>query len=99
MRPCPKPVAHPTLAARRRAQLDLTACDGWGARRVGRARRGGVGLSSGAPGQSRRAQRARRALPEAGSVPYMAAHGSASSTSPPAMGGERDASVGRGGAV
>ena len=76
--PCPKPAARPTLAARRRAQLDLTACDRWGTRRVGRARRGGVGLSNGAPGQSQRAQRAQRASPEAGSVPYTAAHGSAS---------------------
>ena len=55
--PCPKPAACPTLAAPQ-CQLDLTACDRWGTRRVGRARRGGVWLSRGAPGQSRRAQRA-----------------------------------------
>ena len=96
--PCPKPAACPTLAARQ-CQLDLTACDRWGTRRVGRARRGGVWLSRGAPGQSRRAQRARRALPEAGSVPNTAAHASSSSISPPAIGTECDASTGRCGAV
>ena len=47
----------------------------------------------------RRAQRAQRALPEAGSVPYAAAHSSASSISPPAIGTERDASAERCGAV
>ena len=81
------------------AQLDLTACDPYGARRVGRARRGGAELPRDAPGRSRRAQRARYALPKAGCVPCPSAHNSASSTSPPAMGGERNASAGRGGAV
>ena len=53
----------------------------------------------GAPGQSRRAQRAQRALHEAGSVPCAVAHSRASSISPPAIGTERDASAGRCGAV
>ena len=43
----------------------------------------------------RRAQRAQRALPEAGSVPYAAAHSSASSIAPPAPGTERNVSGGR----
>ena len=81
------------------AQLDLTACDPYGARRVGRARRGGVELPRDAPGRSRRAQRVRYALPEAGRVPCHPPYRRASSTSPPAMGGDRDASAGRGGAV
>ena len=68
-------------------------------RRVGRARRDGAGLPRGAPRPSRRAQRAQRALPEAGSVPCAAAHSRASSFSPPAIGTERDASAGRCGAV
>ena len=51
------------------AQFDLTACDRRGTRRVGRAWRGGVGLSSGAPEWPRRAQRARHPLPAAGRVP------------------------------
>ena len=38
-----------------------------------------------APGQSQRAQRAQRALPEAGSVPCAAAHSRASSISPHAI--------------
>ena len=54
-------------------------------RRVGRARRDGAGLPRGAPRPSRRAQRAQRALPEAGSVPCAAAHSRASSISPPAI--------------
>ena len=52
-----------------------------------------------APGQSRRAQRARRALHEAGSVPCTVARSRASSISPPAIDTERDASAGRCGAV
>ena len=68
-------------------------------RRVGRARRDGAGLPRGAPRPSRRAQRAQRALPEAGSVPCAVAHSRASSFSPPAIGTERDASAGRCGAV
>ena len=80
-------------------QLDLAACDRLGARRVGQARRGGTGLPSDAPGRSRRAQRARRALLEAGSVPCCAPLRRASSISPPAIGSERDASAGRYGAV
>ena len=54
-------------------------------RRVGRARRDGAGLPRGAPRPSRRAQRAQRALPEAGSVPCAAAHSRASSISPHAI--------------
>ena len=54
---------------------------------------------SGAPGRSQRAQRAQRALPDAGSVPYPPAYRNASSTVLPAIGAERDASAGRGGAV
>ena len=108
----PRPSACPTRTtglglSRQRAltpgaqqgQLDLAACDRLGARRVGRARRGGTGLPSDAPGQSRRAQRARRALPEAGSVPCCAPLRRASPISPPAIGSERDASAGRRGAV
>ena len=78
------------------AQFDLTACDRRGTRRVGRARRGGVGLSSGAPGQSRRAQRALARRRQ------RAQHGGArqfKSISPPAIGTECDASTGRCGAV
>ena len=55
--------------ATRQGQLDLTTCDPCGTRRVGRARRGGVGLSGGVPGWPRRAQRARHPLPAAGRVP------------------------------
>ena len=54
-------------------------------RRVGRARRDGAGPPRGAPRPSRRAQRAQRALPEAGSVPCAAAHSRASSISPHAI--------------
>jgi hypothetical protein len=53
----------------------------------------------GAPGRSRRAQRARHALPGAGSVSCPPAHISSSSTLPPAIGAERDASAGRSGVV
>ena len=49
----------------------------------------------GAPRQSRRAQRAQRAFPEAGSMPCAVAHSRASSISPPAIGTERDASAER----
>ena len=52
-----------------------------------------------APERSRRAQGVQHALLAAGHVPYAAAHSSASSTSPPAIGAERDASAGRCGAV
>jgi len=76
-------------------QLDRTACDRCGTRRVGRARWGGAGLPRGAPGRSRRAQGARHALPEASSMPYTPAYSNASSTSSL----ERDASAGRCGAV
>ena len=49
-------------------QIDLTACDRCGTRRVGRGRRGrGRARPRDAPRPSRRAQ---RALPEAGSVPW-----------------------------
>ena len=51
------------------AQLAPTVCDPCGTQRVGRAWWGGAGLPRGAPGRSRRAQRARHALPEAGRVP------------------------------
>ena len=57
--------------------------------------RGGAGLPSDAPGQSRRAQRARHALTEAGSVPGCAPLRRASSISPPAIGSERDVSAER----
>ena len=81
--------------ATRQGQLDLTACDPCGTRRVGQAWWGGAGLPSDAPGRSRRAQRARHALPEAGRVPCFAPLRRASSISPPAIGSERDASDGR----
>ena len=68
-------------------------------RRGGEGERRGVARPRDAPGQSRRTQRARHAFPEAGSVPCQAAHSRASSTSPPAIGAERDASAGRGAAV
>ena len=57
------------------------------------------GGASRASARSRRAQRAQRALPEAGSVPYAAAHSSASSIAPPAPGTERNVSGGRCGTV
>ena len=69
--------------ATRQGQLDLTACDPCGTRRVGQAWWGGAGLPRDAPGRSRRAQRARHALPEAGRVPGCAPLRRASSTSPP----------------
>ena len=53
----------------------------------------------GAPEWYRRAQRARHALPGAGSVSCPPAHISSSSTLPPAIGAERDASAGRGGGM
>jgi len=90
--------ALPPLGAQQ-GQLDVTASDGYGARRVSLSVRGGAGLPRDAPERSRRAQRARHALPYAGSVPCCAPLRRASSTSPPAMGGERNASAGRCGAV
>jgi hypothetical protein len=65
---------------------------------AGRQRMGGA-RAWGAPRQSRRAQHAQRALPEAGSVPCAVAHSKASSISPPAIGTKHDASAGRCGAV
>jgi hypothetical protein len=58
-----------------------------------------VARPQGAPGRSRRAQRAQRALPEPGSVPCPSSHTSASSAAPPAIEAGRDASAGRGGAM
>ena len=59
----------------------------------------GAARPQGAPGQSRRAQRAQRALPEPGSVPCPSSHTSASSAAPPAIEAGRDASAGRGGGM
>ena len=68
-------------------------------RRGGEGERRGVARPGGAPERPRRAQRARHALPKAGGVPCCAPLRRASSTSPPAMGADRDASAGRCGAV
>ena len=59
----------------------------------------GAARPQGAPGRSRRAQRAQRALPEPGSVPGPSVHVSASSAAPPAIEAGCDASAGRGGAM
>ena len=56
----------------------------------------GAARPQGAPGRSRRAQ---RALPEPGSVPGPSVHVSASSAAPPAIEAGCDASAGRGGAM
>ena len=68
-------------------------------RRGGEGWRRGVARPQGAPGWSRRAQRAQRALPEPGSVPCPSSHTSASSAAPPAIEAGRDASAGRGGGM
>ena len=92
--PCVGSTACP-LPLRRTAGPSSTSPPAMGTAHVGRARRGSAGLPRNAPERSRRAQRARHALPEAGGVPCHPPYRRASSTSPPAMGADRDASAGR----
>ena len=82
----------------RQGQLDLTACDRRGTRRLGAAGRGGTAQArpravSACPTRATRPARSRQG------VPCHPLHRRASSTSPPAIGGDRVASAGRCGAV